>query len=154
CALLAAPLSAAGKRQVYTDGPNPVLFHASGEQLPKLFPVGTPRAAIHARFGQPWETDASTRTEIFGYSMLSMQMTGRRASVDATRIVRAHVTFDENDRVAKVTPSTFEHWVRTEKGVVIEDRAPTPQEIAEHLQPLDPAKIEALIAAGYPADTP
>jgi len=48
------------------------------------------------------------------------------------------VTFEDNGCVSTLTPSIFEHWIRTEKGEVTEDHLPTPQDIAEHLQPVDP----------------
>ncbi len=132
----------------------PVLFHANAEQLPRIFPIGTPRSKIHAKFGLPLPDSGSTaEQDVYSASMYYLKSTGRN-SIGVMRTVSAHLHYDEAGNVKSVEPSIFMSYVETTGGKATVTRQATDAEIAMYLTSLNPAAVERIIAAAFPDQEP
>lgn len=153
CLLAGAPaLQARGPWDpIYAKTGHPELvYHATAAQAARLFPVGTPRAAIHAKFGPPAADSGSTaERDCYNFGISYEKMDRSKKSVGLTRVVAVSLTYDAGGKVAEVSYSVFASFVRTHRGTVTESREPTEGEVAQYLAPVNPTLVEPVIAAGY-----
>ncbi|MGH8108397.1 MAG: PDZ domain-containing protein [Arenimonas sp.] len=146
----ASTLSDIYKPVVMKLGSPEVLYHADAAQIKKLFPLGTTKDKIHAKFGSPPQDYGSTaERDVYGYSMSYRVFNKDKSSFTLMRTSSAYVTYDAKGKINNTETSVFSSYVKSAKSVVLENRQPTEAEINQYLMPVNPALADAIILQGF-----
>lgn len=146
----AGALSEIFKPKIIKLGSPEVLFHADAERIRKLFPVGTTRERIHAKFGlPPADYGSTTERDVYGYSISYSKFNVNQSSFTVMRAVSAYIDYDAKGKVKSVESTIFANYVATAKSVVVENREPTPLEVGQYLMQVEPSLADQVIAQGF-----
>lgn len=139
------------KPKTLTTGSPVVLYHTDADQIKKLFPIGTEREKIHAKFGAPPKDYGSTADkDVYGYSLIYQKFSKDKSMLTVSRTTGVHVNYDAEDRIKSLDiPAYPASYMIVTDGAVIENREPTTAEINQYLSPVNPALADALIAQGF-----
>ncbi len=139
------------KPKTLSSGSPAVLYHANAEQIKKLFPIGTIRANIQAKFGAPPKDYGSTDDkDVYGYSLIYQKFNKDKSMLTVSRTVGVYVNYDAKGKVKSLDiPVYTASYTLISNGVAAENRVPSTAEINQYLIPVNPALADALIAQGF-----
>lgn len=139
------------KPKTITTGSPAVLYHADAEQIKKLFPIGTAREQIHAKFGAPPKDYGSTADkDVYGYSLIYQKFNKDKSMLTVSRTTGVYVNYDAKGMIASLDVPVYPaSYTIAANGGVTENRVPTTAEINQYLSPVNPALADALIAQGF-----
>lgn len=137
--------------KIFATGSPAVLYHSDAEQIKKLFPVGTDRVKIHAKFGAPPQDYGSTADkDVYSYSLIYQKFNKDKSMLTVSRTTGVYVNYDAKDRIKSLDiPAYPASYITVKNGVVTEEREPTEAEINQYLGPVNPTMADALIAQGF-----
>ncbi len=139
------------KPKTITTGSPAVLYHSDAEQIKKLFPIGTDREKIHAKFGAPPKDYGSTADkDVYGYSLTYQKFNKDKSMLTVSRTTGVYVNYDAKGMIKSLDiPAYPASYMLVADGAVIENRVPTTAEINQFLAPVNPPLADVLIAQGF-----
>jgi hypothetical protein len=139
------------KPKTLATGSPAVLYHADAEQIKKLFPIGTSREKIQAKYGAPPKDYGSTADkDVYGYSLIYQKFNKDKSMLTVSRTTGVYVAYDDKGKIKSLdVPAYPASYIFASNGVVTENRVPTEVEINQYLGPVNTAMADALIAQGF-----
>ncbi len=139
------------KPKTLTVGSPAVLYHADVEQIKKMFPIGTSRDKIQAKFGAPPKDYGSTADkDVYGYSLIYQKFNKDKSMLTVSRTAGVYVNYDAEGKVKSLdVPAYPASYMFLSNGVVTENRVPSTAEIAQYLVPINSALADAVIVQGF-----